>query len=524
MYGRNGSLKRICLSRKRTITVHKILCICLLAGFGIFAFCGIPAEAAQIDFQTRVTELKTQFPDGKYWNHVGMNTDNSDGYTSTPCSLHETSGVDHVYGTNGCTCNHFAGGGHWSATQCMGFANRLAYGVFGETTWTTVSNPTAAQKSNIKVGDIVRYSCAKEYTTGHSVFVIGKSGNKITIGEANFGGACKIGWDRVIDLGSPDYTVLYYEHAANYDAVINGNTGTGGSTGTTEQITTEQPTTEQQTTESKAPFTGWKKAADGKHYQYYKKDKLQKKKWLKINKKKYYVDKKGYRVTGLVKIKNNHYYFNSKGVLQKKKWVTFEGDAYYVGSAGSVLKSQWLYKGNTLVYVKTDGAVAKSEIVKIGSKKYYFNSKGKRSKGFKKVGKKYYYCNSSGVIQKKKWITVKKKSYYVDKNGVRVTNKLVKIGKYKYYFNKKGQLVKKKKFVYKDSEYKADKKGRCKLVARKKKEPEKGEEETEASTETSTEITTETSTETVTKISAKAATGMSTKAVTQIIAKASAGI
>jgi len=478
----------------------------LLAGLGIFAFCGIPAKAAQIDFQVRVTELKTQFPDGKYWNHVDKSTDNSDGYTSTPCSLHKTNGVDHEYGTNGCTCNHFAGGGHGLAAQCMGFANRLAYGVFRETTWTTVSNPTAAQTSNIKVGDIVRYSCPKENTTGHSVFVIGKSGNKITIGEANFRGACKIGWDRVIDLGSPDYTVLYYEHADNYDAVINGN-AIGGNTETTEQLTTEP----------KAPFTGWKKAADGKHYQYYKKDKLQKKKWLKINKKKYYVDKKGYRVTGLVKIKNNHYYFNSKGVLQKKKWVTFEGNDYYVGSAGSVLKSQWLYKGNTLVYVKKDGAIAKSEIVKIGSKKYYFNSKGKRSKGFKKVGKKYYYCNSSGVIQKKKWITVKKKSYYVDKNGVRVTNKLVKIGKYKYYFNKKGQLVKKKKFMYKDSEYKADKKGRCKLVVQKKKESEKGEEDTEASTETTTETATETATEASTETAAETSTEVTTEASTETV-------
>lgn len=484
-------------------TMHRIVYTCLLVYLAILILCPIRVNAAQINFQTKVTELKTQFPNGKYWNHVGMSKDNSDGYTSTPCSLHKTNNVDHVYGTNGCTCNHFAGGGHWSATQCMGFANRLAYGVFGDTTWTTVANPTAAQIANIKVGDIVRYSCAKEYTTGHSVFVIGKTGNKITIGEANFGGPCKIGWDRVIDLGSSDYTVLYYEHAANYDSVINagtvgGNTGTGGSVGTTEQPvteqpTTEQPTTEQPTTEQKTPFTGWKKAADGKHYQYYKKDKLQKKKWLTISKKKYYVDSKGYRVTGLVKIKNNHYYFNSKGVLQKKKWVTFEGESYYVGGTGCVLKSQWLYKGNALVYVKKDGAVAKSEIVKIGSKKYYFNSKGKRSKGFKKVGKKYYYCNSSGVIQKKKWITVKKKTYYVDKNGVRITNKLVKIGKYRYYFDQKGYLIKNKKFVYKDKIYKADKKGRCKQIGTVTEEEKKvkKEDSSETTTEAATEVTQE---------------------------------
>ncbi|MDE6433108.1 MAG: hypothetical protein K2L07_02625 [Lachnospiraceae bacterium] len=472
----NGGLADfVCGFEKRNAVEYKMFRACLLVSLVLWILCPIRVNAAQIDFQTKVTELKAQFPDGKYWNHVGMSTDNPDGYTSTPCSLHKTNNVDHVYGTNGCTCNHFVGGGHLSSTQCMGFANRLAYGVFGDTTWTTVANPTTAQIADIKVGDIVRYSCAKEYTTGHSVFVIGKTGNKITIGEANFGGACKIGWDRVIDLGSSDYTVLYYEHAANYDSAVGaggGNAGAGGSTETTEQPTIENPTTEQPTTEQKTPFTGWKKTVDGKHYQYYKKDKLQKKKWLTISKKKYYVDSKGYRVTGLVKIKNDHYYFDSKGVLQKKKWVTFERGNYYVGNTGCVLKSQWLYKGNTLVYVKKDGAVAKGEIVKIGSKKYYFNSKGKRSKGFKKVGKKYYYCNSSGVIQKKKWITEKKKTYYVDKNGIRSEDKLVKIGKYKYYFNAKGYLVKNKRFTYQDKIYKADKKGRCELVGVKKKKPE----------------------------------------------------
>lgn len=438
----------------------------LLLGF-LFVMIPTTGEAEGIDFNAKIVELKAKFPDGKYWNHVGSTADNSNGYTDTACSLHKSAEVDHVKGENGCTCNHFQNTKHGgTTTQCMGFAYKLGYDVFGDTTWTTCNNPSGTQIANIQVGDIVRYSCSKEYTTGHSVFVIGKSGNKITIGEANFSGACKIGWGREIDLGSSDYTVLYYEHADNYASVLGSGPVTQPSTEqpTTEQPTTEQPATEQPASEKKAPFTGWEKAADGIHYQYVKADVVQKKKWITINSKKYYVNKNGYRVTGLLKIGSNKYYFNKNGVLQKNKWVTYNGETYYIGSGGFALKSQWLYYGNVLVYVTTDGSMAKSEMVKINGKTYYFNSAGKRSKGFKKYNGKYYYTNSSGIIQKKKWITVGNKTYYIRKTGVRAQNILMKIGKYKYYFDEKGCLVKNKNFTYKGKTYKADKQGRSTVL------------------------------------------------------------
>lgn len=495
----------------------------LLAGI----FCAnIPLEshAEQESFASRVEQLQAKFPSGKYWNHVGSTADNSDGYTSKPCESHKKTGVDHVYGTGGCTCNHFAGGGHLLATQCMGFANKLGYDVFGDTSWTTYTNPNSLQIAGIKVGDIVRINGS------HSVFVIARNGNNIMVGEANYPSNCQILWGRIINL--TEVTVSYYEHANNYDVIIGTDTtapGTGETTetSTTEAVgteTTETPTTEaagtettqtpttettesatsentkETTTEASTPYTGWKQAADGIHYQYLKKDVVQKNKWLTIKGKKYYVDKNGYRVTGFYKKSGKQYYFNSKGVLQKKKWITVDGKNYYVDSNGQVLKSQWLWKNNGLVYVKKDGAVAKSELVKIGSHTYYFNSKGKRSKGFKEHNGKYYYCNSSGVIQKKKWITKSGKTYYVQKNGQRVQSKLVKIGKYKYYFNEKGYLIKKKRITYKGKIYKADKKGRCKLIGTVKEKEKTTTEESITTTEenVATTETTETIAETTT--------------------------
>lgn len=411
-------------------------------------------EAATIDFNAAVNVLKVKFPEGKYWNHVGSVVDNVDGYTSTPCALHKTEGI-HIEGTGGCTCNHFVNGNHGGkSTQCMGFAYKLGYDVFGDTTWTTrTDNPVV----NIVAGDIIRIGGY------HSVFVIARSGNVVTVGEANYKGACQISWDRTIDLATASIT--YYERADNYNTVL-GTTGVPAppDTGTTQDSSTETPVTTETTTEAPVSFTGWKKAADGVHYQYWKNGTAIKEEWVTIKKKKYYLDNKGYRATGLAKIGINSYYFNTKGVLQKKKWVSTDGEDYYVGSDGAVLKSQWLYKGNVLVYVTKDGSVAKNELVKIRGNTYYFNAKGKRSKGFKKYNGKYYYCDKWGIIQKKRWINKGRKKYYVQKSGVRVQNKLIKIGKYRYYFNKKGQLIKNQTVTYNGEIYEADYAGRCTYI------------------------------------------------------------
>lgn len=445
-----------------------VLCMIMFVGMN-----GVMVQAATVDFVTKLVELQTKFPEDKYWNHVGSTADNSDGYTDSPCYLHKTAGVSHTYGTNGCVCNHFAGGGHLSATQCMGFANKLGYEVFGNTTWTTVNSPTAEQIADIRIGDIVRMD-----SNSHSVFVIARNGNVITVGEANYTGPCQISWDRMIDLSTANIT--YYERAANYETVLGNQTVTTppstenpSAGGTTETPSTENPSTgdtsQEPTTETTsstvaADFTGWNLAADGVNYQYYEKGTLQTSKWLKIDKNKYYVDLNGYRVCGFYDIEGYTYYFDTEGVLQKKQWFDVEDDTYYVNEDGIVLKSQWLYYDGLLVYVVADGSIARNEIVKIGSKQYYFSAKGKRSKGFKKYNGKYYYCNSKGVIQKKKWITKSGKKYYLQKSGVRAQSKLLKIGKYRYYFNAKGQMVKNKRVTYNGKIYKANKKGYCTYI------------------------------------------------------------
>ena len=391
--------------KKRTDRGIQGFKICLFAVGTMLAsmLIGLPGQAATVDFNARITELQNKFPDGAYWNHVGMATDNSDGYTLSACMLHRTSGVNHVSGTNGCTCNHFPE--HWidgepgkkSATQCMGFANKLGYDVFGGTKWTLHTNSGKAYQE-IKVGDIVRISGS------HSVFVVAKNGNTVTVGEANYNPGCQISWGRTIDL--TQVVITNYERANNYatvlgDAPVNATIIispiiSGASMNATTQATTE--TTTQATTQ--VTGTVFQKAKDGVHNCYYE-----------------------------------------DGKLVKKQWFTVDGKDYYANEDGLILVSQWLYKGNKLVYVKADGTVAKKELVNIGKNTYYFKANGKRSAGWKKCNGKYYYCDKKGIVQKKRWIVKGRKRYYVQKDGSRAQNKYVKIKGKRYYFNRSGKMV-----------------------------------------------------------------------------------
>lgn len=379
--------------------------------FGVM-FLHISGRAATVDFNARMTELQNKFPNGKYWNHVGISGDNSDGYTSSPCdaTLHKIKDGRHTNGTNGCTCNHFACKGHLSAAQCMGFANKLGYDVFGDTTWTLHTNSGKAYQE-IKVGDIVRIGGS------HSVFIIAKNGNVVTVGEANYRPNCEISWGRTIDLTKE--IITNYERADNYVAVL----GTAPSNATVITALNTPGAAEQVTTEQTTSSTGFRKAKDGIH---------------------------------------QYYYINGKMV--KKKWFTVNGKDYYANEKGLILLSQWLYKGNTLVYVKSDGAVAKNELVKIGKNTYFFKSNGKRSSGWKKYKGKYYYCNKKGIVQKKKWIKKGKNRYYVDKKGIRVQGKTFRITGKMYYFGSNGKMVKNKKVTYNGTIYKANKLGQCKII------------------------------------------------------------
>lgn len=164
-------------------------------GVGLLKNTAIKAEAANLT----LAELKNKFPDGKYWNH-GTGANDPDKYTNSPCS--------HAHGNcsfdGSCGCNSFNG----SAIQCFGFALKLGYDAYG-------SNPNSSWSrayslDNLKAGDIINYN-----GNGHTVFVIGVSGNTVTIAECNFDNHCKIAWGR--QLQKSQFTNLLNVYVAPYE-------------------------------------------------------------------------------------------------------------------------------------------------------------------------------------------------------------------------------------------------------------------------------------------------------------------
>lgn len=143
----------------------------------------LKADAAAYDIN-KLIALCQQFPDGKYWNHIGSAVNNPEGYTSVPCTHHKNGAGCSYARPAACECNYYN-----QAIQCMGYAYMIAEKIVG-------SNPRTWEKKktlvveDLRVGDVIRY-----YNDTHSITVTGVSGNKISYTGANWGGDCLIKWD-----------------------------------------------------------------------------------------------------------------------------------------------------------------------------------------------------------------------------------------------------------------------------------------------------------------------------------------
>lgn len=119
---------------------------------------------------------------------------------------------------------------------------------------------------------------------------------------------------------------------------------------------------------------GWCQNKKGQYFYRYSSGKIAKKKWIKIKGKKYYVNSKGYRVTGIKKIKGKKYYFDAKGVM-KNGFITYKGNKYYFNSNGT-MKTGWLTYKKKKYYFQSNGKMIRSQTIAMKGKYYKFNNKG----------------------------------------------------------------------------------------------------------------------------------------------------
>lgn len=185
------------VTRKGIRLFSAVLVMSLLLGL----LPGIALPAAAETRGLTLEELKEKFPHGMFWNGP-----NPDGWTTVGCT-HHRSGCSY---DGSCGCNTFRG----QSTQCMGFAEKLAYDASGynprknENGWYTYTGLSAL--NHVKPGDIIR-------SRGHSVYVIDVQGTTITFADCNYDGNCNIRWDVTKDIS---YFRDYFSHVRSAPSAL----------------------------------------------------------------------------------------------------------------------------------------------------------------------------------------------------------------------------------------------------------------------------------------------------------------
>ena len=147
------------------------------------------AEELETENGWSLADLKTQFPEGRYWNHMdkpGSGNNDPMHTSSQPCTSHGARGY------NSSTCNHPNFGYYYC---CWGYADQLGYLYSGSNPekWTKLEGTSATNYiDNLKTGDIVRF----RFNSGaeHSIFVTSVTNNRVYYTDCNVSGKCEISW------------------------------------------------------------------------------------------------------------------------------------------------------------------------------------------------------------------------------------------------------------------------------------------------------------------------------------------
>lgn len=162
-----------------------------------FSYYEEPQPITEEEAAATLESLRDTFPEGSYWNHVGVEDWDEFTVTDSPCQ-HD------LYWD--AYCNTYTGGiqelfpQFEPMEQCLGFAALLSDLVFGE----DAPVSTFTDYTQLRVGDNIRLEL-----TEHSMVVLTVDGEGITVVECNSDYEhCRISWDRFLswdDLAATSY-------------------------------------------------------------------------------------------------------------------------------------------------------------------------------------------------------------------------------------------------------------------------------------------------------------------------------
>lgn len=146
-----------------------------------------PQPLTEEEVSATLESLRDTFPDGSYWNHMGLEEWDEFTVTDIPCDH------DLYWDTY---CNSYTGGiqelfpQFEPMEQCLGFAALLSDLVFGE----DAPVSTFTDYTQLRVGDHIRLEL-----TEHSMTVLTVAEEGITVVECNRDYEhCRISWDRFL--------------------------------------------------------------------------------------------------------------------------------------------------------------------------------------------------------------------------------------------------------------------------------------------------------------------------------------
>lgn len=232
------------------------LALCL-----ILCVSALSVSTSAVDVTSKLTQLKSTYRAGLYWNHAPGSANNPASVRSVGCTHHDNCDVI----TGSCGCNFFGRG-----IQCHGFALYMANLVYGSYPIVTTDpndysngqkvngNWTLYKKNNVSQllpGDVIR-------CPGHTAIVCSVSGSTVEVAEVWGSVQCKIAWGGFNSsiknmntlISSMDYVVRNEEKTVT--VTFNAN---GGSTSVTSKKVTvgEAYGTLPVPTRSGYSFSGW---------------------------------------------------------------------------------------------------------------------------------------------------------------------------------------------------------------------------------------------------------------------------